>query len=121
MRKIYAVLMTLALTVPTYADDSEVAFAPTWKLLGTNDKKQFIGGYQQGWKDANKIIDIAISYLETNPEEGARALRSIRSIYDLSRVSPDNLAHGIDLFYADPDNASAPLSKAVTAAINGGK
>ena len=116
MRKIYAVLMALALAFPTFADDSETAFAPTWKLLGTSDKKQFIGGYQQGWKDANKIIDIAINYLETNPEEGARALKSIRSIYDLSRVSPDTLVHGIDLFYADPDNASAPLSKAVTSA-----
>lgn len=96
------------------AEDS--AFLPAWKLLGNNEKQEFISGYIQGWKDAVKILDIVISYVRENPERAERALISIKEIYDMSRVRPDQLVHEIDLFYSDPANRNAPLSKAMTAA-----
>ncbi|MGI6525310.1 MAG: hypothetical protein ACOX2O_08505 [Bdellovibrionota bacterium] len=113
------IIFTLCTTVPTFAEEStkdDSPFLPAWRLLNNNDKQQFVSGYQQGWKDAVKIIDIVIGYLKTNPAEGAKALEQIRNIYNLSTIKTHTLVHEIDLFYANPQNNTAPLSKAVTAA-----
>ena len=96
------------------AEDS--SFLPAWKLLEQQEKQQFISGYAQGWKDAVKIIDIVISYVKENPERAERALESIKEIYSMSGVRPDQLVHEIDVFYSDPANRNAPLSRAITAA-----
>lgn len=92
------------------------SFLPTWKLLTTDQKQQFIAGYIQGWKDAARVTDIAIGYVRTNPERAIEGLEGIRQLYDLSGVKPIQLAHEIDAFYSDPENNGAALSKAITAA-----
>ena len=94
----------------------ESSFLPAWKLLGQQEKQQFISGYLQGWKDAVKILDIVITYVQQNPERAARALQSIKGIYEMPGARPDQLVHEIDVFYSDPANRNAPLSKAITAA-----
>jgi len=124
MRTLLCSLVLPALLAPAIAaaqsGDSggpgESAFLPAWKLLGQQEKQQFISGYLQGWKDAVKILDIVISYVKENPERAARALESIKEIYEMRGVHADQFVHEIDLFYSDPVNRSAPLSKAITAA-----
>jgi hypothetical protein len=92
------------------------SFAPTWKLLHTAEKQQFLSGYLYGWRDAAKVIDVAISYVHANPERAVEGLQGIKSLYNLSGLKPTQLVDSIDQFYTDPENQSAPLSAAITAA-----
>jgi hypothetical protein len=108
----------LLLFPPRTAPASErgtASFLPTWKLLDSHEKEQFIAGYLQGWKDAARVTDIAISYVKTNPEKAIDGLEGIRQLYDVRGVKPSDLAHQIDEFYADPENSDAALSRAITA------
>jgi len=98
--------------------DKDSPFLPTWRLLNTDNKQQFISGYQYAWKDAVKIMKIVETYIKQNPKEGAKALESIQTIYDISEMKPDTLVQFINNFYSQPDNNQAPLSKAITAAKN---
>ena len=110
-------LFTAAIPVMLSASE-EIAFLPTWKLLNTQEKQQFVSGYTKGWKDAAQVIDIAISYVEQNPEKAVEGLKSLREVYELGDIRPDTLVQEIDAFYSDPENSKANLSKAVTAAKN---
>ena len=96
--------------------DQEVSFLPTWKLLSSQEKQQFISGYVQAWRDAASVNDVVIGYIKSNPDKAAQSLDSIRSIYDFSGVPVEQLVRGIDDFYADPEHQAAPLSKAVSGA-----
>lgn len=93
-------------------------FLPTWKLLTDEAKRQFVAGYLHGWSDAAKVTDIAIDYVRGNPEEALDGLKRLKQLYNISGVQAEQLSEGISQFYADPENAGAPLSKAVTAARN---
>lgn len=122
------IITTIFCYSPVFADNkssspsqSESSFLPIWRLLSPENKQQFVSGYQQGWKDAAKIIDIVITYLKNNPNEGAKSLESIRNIYDLSNIKPEELVKALDQFYATPENHTAPFSKAITAAKNSEK
>ena len=117
------IITTILASSPVFAENNpskqeDGSFLPAWRLLNTENKQQFVSGYQRGWKDAVNIIDIVITYLKTNPSEGIKALESVRNIYDLENLRPDDLVKAIDKYYADPDNNNAPFSKAITAAKN---
>jgi hypothetical protein len=99
-----------------HAETSRGSFLPTWKLLSTEQKQQFIAGYIQGWRDAARVTDIAIGYVRTNPEKALDGLEGVKQLYDLSGVKPTQLAQEVDAFYADPENGGAPLSLAITSA-----
>ena len=92
------------------------SFSPTWRLMQNQEKQQFIAGYIQGWRDAAKMTDIAISYVRSNPERAVEGLEGIRSLYNLGSVKPSQLVQEIDAFYADPENNTSPLSAAITSA-----
>ena len=100
------------------ADDSEIAFFPTWKLLNAQEKQQFIAGYVQGWRDAEKVTKIAREYVHSNPEGAAEGLKKVEELYNLSGVAPEALLKAIDAFYDDPAHHNASLSRAVSAAKN---
>ncbi len=110
----------LALPPALSAADEEglrpAPFLPSWRLLSNEGKQQFISGYLQGWKDAVRILEVAIMYLKENPDRGVQALENIKQIYEIRELPPDELVKQIEMFYADPAHRDAPLSRAVTAA-----
>ena len=114
----FLILVCVLIFVPqsSFAETSTDSFFPTWRLLNKQQKQQFIAGYLQGWKDAEKVTEITLDYVRKNPDKAVKGLESVRGLYDLSYLQPDELAHEIDDFYSDPDNHEASFSKAVTAA-----
>jgi len=94
------------------------SFLPIWKLLSRPEKLQFIAGYIQGWRDAAKVTDIAISFVRENPQQAVEGMERVRALYELSDLKPDLVVNQLDQFYADPDNRQAPLSRAISAARN---
>ena len=99
-------------------EEDGTPFLPTWKLLPDEAKRQFVAGYLHGWSDAAKVTDIAIDYVTGNPDEALDGLKRLKQLYNISGVQAEQLSEGISQFYTDPENAGAPLSKAVTAARN---
>lgn len=97
--------------------DSEaaVSFAPTWKLLNSEQKQQFIAGYFHGWRDAERVIQIAKEYIKENPEQAVNGLQKIGDLYNLSGIKPELLVESLDIFFSNPDNKNASLSQAVSA------
>ena len=69
-------------------------------------------------KSVNNVFDILEDYAANNPEKITQGITSLKSLYDLSGVTPDTLADKLDDFYKDPANSNATLAKAVTAAKN---
>ena len=98
----------------SWADSS--GFQTTWKLLNRDQKEYFISGYIHGWQDAAKVTDIAIEFVEQNPEKAVEGLQRIKQLYKIRGFKTDELVKAIDEFYNDPTNSQAPLSMAVTAA-----
>jgi hypothetical protein len=98
------------------AEGQVESFLPTWKLMSDEEKQQFIAGYLQGWRDAAKVTDIAISFVKSNPQRAIASLEGIKELYNIREIRPSEVTQEIDLFYADPSNSNAPLSKAITAA-----
>jgi len=117
---VFAMLCTLVhLSAPLLVfANTESSFFPTWKLLSSEERKQFIAGYIQGWRDAEKVTSIAVDYVRQEPNKAVEGLKKVQELYDLSGVTPDSLITGIDHFYSDPGNHSASLSRAVSAAKN---
>jgi hypothetical protein len=92
------------------------AIYPVWRLLTRDQKMQFVAGYVQGWKDASKVTDIAIGFVRENPTEAVSGLERLKSLYDLSDVSPSLITTRLDTFFAKTENQSASLSYAISAA-----
>lgn len=112
-----SVIAALGAFSPAMAESgAETGFASTWKLLNTQDKQQFISGYLRGWKDAQQVTEVAITYVEQNPKNAVDGLKSLKGLYEVSSLSPDYLAREIDAFFKNPENANATLSAAITAA-----
>jgi hypothetical protein len=99
---------------PVSAQAGDASFLPTWKLLNTQEKQHFIAGYIHGWNDAARVTDVAIDFVRDNPGKAIDTLQKVKSVYDMQSVKPDALARAIDQFYADPDNAEAPLTRAIS-------
>ena len=116
-RYLVLLLISSLLLISTSSAQSreQLAFLPTWKLLTRDQKRDFVAGYVQGWRDAAQVTDIAIDYVRENPKQAVEGLEKIRRIYDLSNIRAEGLVDGVDGFYSDPNNASATLSAAVTA------
>lgn len=113
---VHLVISSLLIVGASSAQNREqLPFLPTWKLLSRDQKRDFVAGYIQGWRDAAQVTDIAIGYVRDNPKQAVEGLEKIRRLYDLSSVRADGLVEGVDGFYSDPKNAAATLSAAVTA------
>jgi len=121
MRKVMAFFASMLLLASVaFAEDSEVSdrpssFYPIWQMLSKSEKLQFVAGYIQGWRDAAAVTDVAITYVRQQPQHAVEVLERIRRLYQ-SEAMPDVLVPRIDEFYRNPDNHSAPLSKAISAA-----
>jgi hypothetical protein len=107
---------------PLYAEQSSgeeqspgKAIYPVWKLLTRDQKMQFVAGYVQGWKDASKVTDIAIGFVRENPSQAVSGLERLKSLYDLSEVSPSLITSQLDTFFSKAENQSASLSYAISA------
>ena len=98
------------------SEETVSPFYPTWKLLSSAEKQQFVAGYIQGWRDAGRVTDVAIAYIRENPGKAIEGLEQVRSLYDLSDLKPAILASAVDEFFRDPENKDAGLSQAVSAA-----
>ena len=106
----------LAFANPALSEtEKEASFSPTWKAMHGDAKQQFIAGYLWGWKDAAKVNDITVEYIERNPQKALEGLRSIRSLYNMTDVKPFTLVQLLDGYFVDPDNQHATLSAAVSA------
>ncbi len=92
------------------------AFYPTWKLMSFAEKQQFVAGYIHGWRDAARVTDIVITYVKDNPGKAVEGLEQVRGLYDLRDLKPTILAQALDTFFEDPENKTAGLSQAVSAA-----
>jgi len=104
------------LALPAEDLSSEGSFLPTWKLLNSESKQQFISGYIQGWRDAQRVTEIATSYVKENPSKALDGLQKIQSLYDLGGIKPETMVKAIDAFYSSTENRRATLSQAVNAA-----
>jgi len=105
--------LLMPLTVQA-ANNTEISFLPTWKLLNAQEKQQFIAGYIRGWKDAARVTDITKEFIRANPQKALQSLESIQTLYNLSDVTPVILVSLVDAFYSDPVNRDASLSMAVS-------
>jgi hypothetical protein len=94
----------------------ESPFLPTWKLLNSQQKLDFVAGYIQGWRDAGQVLDIGIGFVRDNPAQALTSLERIKMVYDLSELKPDLVVREVDRFYADAANQEAGISLAITAA-----
>jgi hypothetical protein len=104
---VFSLLLILAAAVghcipAAWADAADASFLPTWKLLNTQEKQHFIAGYIHGWNDAARVTDVAIDFVKDNPGRAIETLQKVKNV--------------IDVFYSDPDNAEAPLTRAVSSA-----
>lgn len=102
------------------SDEGSDAFLPTWKLLTNEQKQQFIAGYLYAWKDAARVTDVAIGFVKENPKEAVNGLEKIKSLYDLSILSPAGAVQQLDTFFSEPSHSKASLSVAITAVKNSG-
>ena len=109
-------LVFFGLQSPLHAD--EPSFYPTWKLLDSQQKQQFIAGYMMAWKDAANVTDLAIKFVKTNPDKALDGLQSVRRVYDLSSMRPETLSQQIDAFYESPANRQFTLTQAISFAKN---
>lgn len=111
-----ALFTGIFLSLAAAAPQGPESFLPTWQLLNSQEKQLFISGYLQGWHDAARVTRVAEEHVSQNPEQALSSLKTIRSLYELDGKNANSLVKGIDEFYSEPDNASAALSMAVTAA-----
>jgi hypothetical protein len=111
-----AVLFFAAPIARADTSDASAGFLAVWRLMSNEQKQQFIAGYFQGWRDANKVTDIAIQYVREHPDKAIDGLEKIRALYDLHELSPNEVIPLIDAFYKHPENQNATFSSAVTAA-----
>jgi hypothetical protein len=132
-----AFYVLLALFVLSLSDDGRIALAspseaanpkpqgipiyPVWRLLTHEQKTQYLAGYVQGWKDASRVTDIAIEFVKENPEDAVKGLEQLKSLYDLSDLSPSLLVVQIDNYLSSVENREAPLSLAISAARVGAR
>ncbi len=91
---------------------------PIWKIMNNQEKQQFIAGYIQGWRDAQKVTEIAQDYIRQNPNDAVEGLEKVKGLYDLSGLKPEMLVKGIEDFYLQPEHSRASLSRAISAAKN---
>lgn len=107
-----------ALASKSFAESSDApaSFLPTWKLLNNEAKQQFISGYIQGWRDAERVTEIALDYVKENPQKAVEGLEKIKSLYDMRGLAPGDLIKALDAFYSLTENREASLSQAVSAA-----
>jgi len=89
-------------------------FGPTWVLLSSAEKQQFIAGYLKGLSDGGNIADIAITYIKDNPKGAIEGLESLKKVWGVSGLTPQELTHGLDKFYSEASNRDKPLSIAIS-------
>ena len=94
---------------------SEASFQPTWKLLRNEGKQQFIAGYLFAWRDAKRVTDVAIEYVQTNPSNAVSGLERIRGLYDMEGLTAESVVRELDTFFATSDGKDATLSQAIVA------
>ena len=94
---------------------AEMAFLPTWKLLGNDGKLQFVAGYLFGWRDAKRAMDVAAEFVKEHPEGAINGLERIRELYDTEGLTPDVVVKELDSFFLEAERRSATLSQAITA------
>jgi len=109
--------LSLALLISPVAQTAsagETSFMPTWRLLNQEQKQTFVAGYLHGWRDARRVAEIVGEHLERNPDQVHKSMQAMQAIYDLSELRPERIVRDIDQFYQEPENARAPLSKAIS-------
>ncbi|MFM1847054.1 MAG: hypothetical protein RL417_528 [Pseudomonadota bacterium] len=113
---VLSVVLLLGSSLPGYAagPGEEQPFLPTWKLLNSEQKQQFIAGYLFGWNDAAQITSIVAGFVKENPEQAQRGLEKLQSLYDVGDLKPGAIAREVDNFFNDPSNTAAGLSRAVS-------
>ncbi len=109
-----ALLLSLSTTVWAAGPGDERPFLPTWKLLNSEQKQQFIAGYLFGWNDAAQITAIVAGFVKENPEQAQKGLEKLQNLYSVGDLRPQAIAREVDAFYNDPSNSSAGLSRAVS-------
>jgi hypothetical protein len=109
-----AILLSLSRTVWAAGPSDERPFLPTWKLLNSEQKQQFIAGYLFGWNDAAQITAIVAGFVKENPEQAQKGLEKLQTLYSVGDLRPQAIAREVDAFYNDPSNSSAGLSRAVS-------
>ena len=116
LRVLFCLLVSLPALSLADAESAPSPFYPTWKLLSAAEKQQFVAGYIQGWKDAARVTDVAISYVRDNPSHAVEGLQELKGLYDLSDLKPALLASAIDEYFRGAEHRNEGLSQAVSAA-----
>lgn len=114
-----AAIALLVLTQILFAQESGSGFLATWKLLNPQEKQQFISGYLYGWKDAERVTDVALGYIRENPKKAVESLERVKQLYDLSDLKSVAIVDRLDEFFIRPENSNASLSSALIAVQRG--
>lgn len=112
--KIRKMLLAVAFTGAFSLYANAESFVPTWKLLKSDEKRQFVAGYMYGWKDAAKVIDIAKDFVQQNPRDAISGLEKIKGVYDLTGLKVDTVVRDLDNYFGDPDHRDSTFSQAIT-------
>ena len=113
MRKFNKIVLFIALFCVFSTElRAEEPFLPTWKLMSQDAKRQFVAGYLFGLKDAENVLDIAIQYIQENPNKAIEGLKKIKSVYEHEDAKPDKIAKAMDEYFADNANAKSTLATA---------
>ena len=118
LKELAICLIFICFPMRILADDAAInsPFFPTWKLLNSAEKQQFVAGYIQGWKDASMVTEITINYVRENPDKAVEGLQKVKNLYNMGDLKPALMVTAIDAFFSDPMNQGAGLSQAVSAA-----
>ena len=111
-----SVAFSSQLVVAEGSTQTEASFLPTWKLLNSEAKQQFVAGYLFGWRDAARVTDLAIEYVKENPNNAVSGLERVRQIYDMEGLTAESMVRELDRFFSESEGRDATLSQAMTAA-----
>lgn len=120
MRKMLLLFVLLSLSWASTAPAESLPgdqspFLPTWKLLRGDSKQQFVAGYLFGWRDAARVTDVAIEYVQQNPNNAVQSLEKIKGLYDMNDLTADMVVRELDRYFSENDSKDATLPQAITA------
>ena len=111
------ILLLVFVAIPTSSlSQSDEPFEPVWHLLNREQKQQFIAAYLHGMRDAATLTSVLEGFLKENPNAGEASVQKLSSLYRaIGTGDAGDLTKKLDRFFNNPNNAQAPLSRAVTA------
>lgn len=116
LKPLLVVLITFKIAASVALAKAE-SFAPTWKLMSQTEKRSFVSGFVQGWRYSSDINNLMLQFVKKHPDKAVDSIEDVARLYRVKFPELDTLIGRLDEFYANPENSSSGISKAISAAI----